>query len=386
MDAKNTSRIRISEVRSRRDHAQFLALPYRLYRNDPTWVPPLRLEEARRWDPDRNPSLAGRPHWRFLAWRGESVIGRICASLDPVFAERWRPGTGLFGFFECENDHEAALALLTAVEQRLSEQGAREILGPVNLTSQDEVGMLTSGYADRPRLLSPYNPPWYPSLLTTCRYMPLRRYHAYAWSPRMQPSATMARLISDLQRRVDRSRVILRKANPDNWDSELRRMLDLYNRAFDKVWGYTPISWPEFRERAERFRPFYQPDLVVFAERGEELVGFGLALPDINILLQKMHGRLLPFGWLRMLTLRRSIRSVRYVLLAVRPDLQGSGLGLLVTAMLMERARELGIEDAELSLVDENNAGVRRMITANGCSPVKTYTLFSKAIKAPPVD
>lgn len=383
MDKKPAGELKVIEVLTRTDHDRFVALPYRLYRDDPVWVPPLRIEESRRWDPARNPSLAGRPHWRFLALRGGSVVGRICASLDQLFAERWRPGAGLFGFFECADDPEAGLALLQTAERRLSEQGVWEIIGPINLTSQDEVGMLTSGFGDRPRLLSPYNPPRYPDLLAAAGYGPLRRYHAYGWTPGMQPSATMARLAGSLKRWTARMGITLNRPDPDDWDNELRRMHALYNQAFEEVWGYTPIAWPEFHERAERFRTFYHPDLAVFAEREGELVGFGLALPDINVLLQTMGGRLLPFGWLRILARRHHLRSVRYILLAVRPDLKGSGLGLLITAWLMERAHELGIEDAELSLVDEDNADVRRIITANGCSVVKTYTLFAKAVGAP---
>jgi GNAT superfamily N-acetyltransferase len=379
---KSSGELRVTEVLSRPDHFRFVELPYLLYRDDPNWVPPLRREETRRWDPACNATLASRPHWRFLAWRGDRVLGRISASLDHDFSERWRPRSGFFGFFECFDCPEAARLLFNAAERRLASQGAREIIGPVNLTTQDEVGLLTAGFGDRPWILSPYNPEWYPRMLEAAGFAPLRQYHAYAWSPQSRLEPAMESLCADRKRWAARIGVSFRKPEVRAWEVELRSIHAIYNQAFQHVWGYTAISWLEFLQRAERFKTFFSPDLVVLAEKKGEVVGFGLALPDINVLLQGLGGRLLPFGWIKLMAHSRNIRSARYILLGVRPELNGSGLGMLITAEMLARARKLGIRAAELSIVDECNAPVRRIIGANGAVPVKSYTLYAKRTDA----
>jgi hypothetical protein len=160
---------------SRLDRA-FVELPYRLYRDDPAWVPPLRSEERHRWVPARNPSLEGRWARRFLALRDGRPVGRVAAIVDPTFEARWAPGAGLFGFYECGDDDDAARALLGAAEAALAAAGARSVIGPVNLTFHDETGILVEGFDSPPMLLSPYNPPRYAKQLEQAGYRSDREY------------------------------------------------------------------------------------------------------------------------------------------------------------------------------------------------------------------
>lgn len=372
--------MQVSEVRTRRDEREFLRVPYALYAADGTWVPPLLREEKRQWRAAHNPTLVGRPHWRFLARAGDRVVGRIVASLDTGFAHRWQPASGFFGFFECVDDAAVAGALLEAAEQRLASEGVRTIVGPVNLSTQNEVGLLTDGFDRPPCILSPYNRPYYAGLLCANGFRPLRRYHAYLWRPDCEPLESAKRLAAAIRRRAARAGLVVRSPDLGDWAGEARRLHRLYNQAFDKVFGFTPISWPEFAERASRFRSFLDPRLVVLVELHGALVGFGLVLPDINVVLKEMNGRWFPFGWLSALRSVARIDRARFVLLAVHPDQVGMGLGVLIAAEMAQRGKDAGIRDAELSLVDSENADTVRVIRSSGCRLVRTFTLYSKPI------
>lgn len=370
----------ITEVLSRSDESQFLRVPFDIYADDTDWVPPLMLDEKRRWDIKHNSSLIERSHWRFLAWRGNRPVGRIAASLDPSFAQRWYPESGFFGFFECIDDDEVASALLEVAEKRLAKEGVRTVIGPVNLSTQDEVGLLTEGFGDPPRILTPYNPPYYSKLIYERGFRPLRQYHSYLWQPNSQPFVNVERLVTSLQKRATSMGLVVRAPVRADWHRELRRLHELYNLAFENVWGFSPIIWPEFEERANRFRPFLNTDLVVLVELHGHLVGFGLALPDINMVLKKMGGRLFPFGWLIAMWSASRIDRARFLLLGVHPDQSGSGLGALIASEMAKRGKKAGVRDAELSLVDTDNSSINRIILASGCKPVKTFTLYSKNI------
>lgn len=372
--------VQVSEVRTRRDERDFLRVPFELYAADGNWVPPLLREEKRQWRARHNSTLIGRPHWRFLARAGERVVGRIVASLDPGFARRWRPASGFFGFFECVDDAAVAGALLEAAERRLANEGVATIVGPVNLSTQNEIGLLTDGFDRPPRILSPYNRPYYAELLCASGFRPLRTYHAYLWRPDCEPLESARRLAAAIRRRAARIGLVVRSPDVADWTGEARRLHSLYNQAFDRVFGFTPISWPEFEERASRFRSFLDPQLVVLVELHGALVGFGLVLPDINVVLKKMNGRWFPFGWLAALRSAARIDRARFVLLAVHPDQFGMGLGVLIASEMAQRGRDAGIRDAELSLVDTENADTVRVIRSSGCRRVRTFTLYSKPI------
>ena len=365
-------------VASRATHRAFWELPFALYRDDPHWVAPLRTVERARWDPTRNASLRRRRAWRFVAQRGGRVVGRVAAVADQEFAARWEPGTGFFGFFECEDDPATARALLAAAERALREAGLTRAIGPVNLSTQDEAGLLVDGFGSRPMLLSPYNPPYYARLLRDAGYAPWRDSHAFRWTPDARPAPAVERLQRRLAGQVSGG-VRLRASEPRYWDAELRELHALYNDCFADVWGFVPLAWEEFAERAGEFRRFYRPELAVFADWGGRPAGFGLALPDVNEALQSVRGRLWPLGWLRLVRDVPRIHTARLILLGVRPEFRGRGIAALIANQIAEAGRRLGLREAELSLVFDSNREIRHVIAAFGGTPVKTYRLYHKA-------
>jgi GNAT superfamily N-acetyltransferase len=372
-------RLAIDAVSGRHDERAFVAFPYALYAADELWVAPLPGEERARWDERRNPALRGRWTRRYLARRDGRVVGRVAAIEDPAFAERWLPGSGFFGFFECADDPEAARGLLEAAAAALRGRGLRHALGPVNLSTHDEVGALVEGFDSPPMLLSPYNPRYLPALIEGAGYTARTDYRSYRWLPAMGLAPAAARIVRAAERGAGRA-VTLRPVDPRRWDEECRVLHDLYNASFDAVWGFVPMSWDEFRARAEQFRPFLAPELVRVAEADGYAAGFGLALPDANEALRPLRGRLWPLGWLRLVRALPRVRGARFVLLGVRPGYTGRGIAVRLAAEVAEGCRRHGVRYGEVSLVREGNEEVKRVVAALGCTALKTYRLYEKPI------
>jgi GNAT superfamily N-acetyltransferase len=371
----------IYPVTDRESHQQFCDFPYRLYHSDPCWVAPLRSEEGRRWSPEHNASLRRRWCRRFLARRGGEVVGRVAAVIDEEFARRWSPGAGFFGFFDCVEDGAAAGALLAAAEGALRAEGRLRLLGPVNLTTHDEVGLLVEGHGSRPMILSPYNPPYYERFVEQAGLAPLCDYHAYDWSADRPHAPAVDRLLRRLARpQPPAGGLHLWPSHARRWHEDGRLLLELYNASFAATWGFVPLTAEEFAERAAAFRPFYRPELVVFAEIAGRAVGFALVLPDVNEALARLDGRLWPLGWLRLLLGLRRLRAARFLLLGVLPEHTGAGIAPLLAHEAAAAARRLGIRRAELSLVHGDNHRVRHVIEAFGGKRCKTYRLYEKKI------
>jgi hypothetical protein len=371
----------VVEVQGRADHKAFCALPYELYRGDARWIPPLRLAEAQRWSARHNASLKTRRVRRFLARRGGRAVGRVAAIVDEAFAERWEAGAGFFGFFECVDDQAVCDNLLSAAHEALRAAGMRRALGPVNLSTHEEVGLLVAGFETPPTVLTPYNPPYYGVLLSAAGYEPRLDYHSYLWTPAHRQAPVVERLVRSAARNAGWwRRLVVRPFDARRWEAENRTLWRLYNVCFQDVWGFVPLSWEEYMERAEVFRRFYRPELVLIAEFDGEAVGFGLSLPDVNSALNDLDGRLLPFGWLRLARRVPRIRASRFILSGVAPEFRGRGLSALIAARMGEAMLALGMERVEVSLVHEANQSMQRVIRAFGCDRLKSFRLYEKSL------
>jgi GNAT superfamily N-acetyltransferase len=352
-----------------------------LYRGHPSWVPPLRQIERQRWALRHNASLRGRWHARLLARRGNRVVGRIAAVLDPLFADRWAPGAGFVGFFDCEPDPEAASALLSGANRLLSTQSATTALGPVNLTTHDEVGLLVDGFDQPHSFLTNYNPRYYADYFESGGYRKYKDLFAYRLASDFTSSPTLERLMRVMRHRyVGGSALRIRPVSMKNWTQELRLVHDLYNACFGDLWGFVPLRWEEFRERASAFRPMLRPELGLIAQVNGVPAGFALGLPEFNHVLAGSDGRLLPLGWLRLARGIGRLRVVRLILLGVLPEHRGNGLAVLLGKKFVDQAIALGFEWGEASVVQETNAAMRHVIEVFGAVPFKTYRLYEKSL------
>lgn len=383
MGAVKSDAIRVIPVACRKDERAFLRLPYELYRDDPCWVAPLRSEERRFWRPEVNATLGTRWCRRFVACRGDRPVGRIAAIVDPDFVRRWEGGTGFFGFAEFIDDRAVSSALFCAAESALRDRGMHRAIGPVALSLHNEVGLLVDGFNSPQTILTPHNPPCYESAIQDAGYRPRQDYFSYTWQTGTAASAAADR-IRRLAAHPGDGGVVLRSLNPRDLKRETGTIFDLYLRSFENVWGFTPMTWLEFEQRVDRFKRFFEPDLVVIAESEGDPVGFGVVLPNINEALAGGNGRLFPTGWLRVAARARKIRSSRFLLLGVLPSFAGRGIGVLISHRIERMVRKHGFRNVELSLVLETNRPVQRVIEAFGAVRGKTFRLFEKTFHAVP--
>lgn len=368
-------------VVSRADASAFLDLPRQLHRADPCWVPPLRRAERLRWSPRHNAVLAGLACRRWLAWRGDRPVARLAAVDDPAFAATWLPRAGLFGFLEAEDDREAVAALLDRAGGWLAARGRTAMVGPVNLTLHDECGVLVEGGDRPPMLLTAWNPPWYGPLLEAAGCAPLRAWVGYRWRPASGMSPAARRAVRAAASAYG-GRLVVRRPDPARWDSELARLRTVWDACFADEWGFQPLDDAAFAARAREFRRIFRPELAAFAEVDGEPVGFGLALPDVNVGLAAARGRLLPLGWLRLALALRRPKRVRLLLLGVRPEHRARGIGAILSAAIADGGREIGVEEAELSLVREENGSVRQVIEAFGGERARRWVLYRRELRA----
>lgn len=356
-----------------RARGQFLDLPYRLYRHDPHWVPPLRIAQKEILNSGKHPFYANAEITCFLAARRGNPVGRIAAILNRRYNEFHNERAGFFGFFECEDDPEAAASLLSAARSWLRARGAEVIRGPVNPSTNYEVGVLVDGYASSPLIMMTYNPPYYAALLEGCGLKKAKDLQAYycktdeAISDRMERVAERAARLKGMT---------IRPVNMKIFWEEVERIWSVYNSAWERNWGFVPMTRDEFFAMAKEMKTILVPELCLIGEVGGQIAGFALALPDINQALKHAGGRLFPFGLLKILYYQRFINQVRVLALGVLEEYRSTGVAAGFYAALIRSSRRLGYRGGELSWVLEDNVLMKRSLEVLGATRYKTYRIY----------
>jgi GNAT superfamily N-acetyltransferase len=365
---------RVRAASSRADIRRFIRYPYSRYRDDPHWVPPLLMVERDQFDPRKNPFYEHARVNLFVAERGGEPVGRVAAIDDDNHNETHGDNLLFFGFFEAE-DAEAAEALFVRVEERARELGREAVRGPVNPSMNHSAGMLVDAFDSDPYVMMPYNPPEYP------RYVEGAGYHKvkdlYAW---LFESDWEVKKIGRLAARVrKRNRdLVIRPVDMKRWDEELARVKDLYNRAWERNWGFVRYTEAEFDKLAREFKMILDPQLVALAEVNGELAGITVIIPDANQVFKKMRGRLLPFGLFHLLRRGRIMDRVRLPILGVAPEHRNKGFELAMIHELYERVIARGYKACEASWTLEDNRAMNHVIAAGGAEHYKTYRLYQK--------
>ena len=367
--------IEIVPVDDARTRREFLSFPYRLYRNHPYWVPPLRLDQKELFDLAKHPFHRHGTMHRFLAQRAGRTVGRIAAILDPRHNEFQHENAGFFGFLEMIDDAEVASGLLGAARTWLRQQGAEVIRGPMNPSTNYECGVLVDGFDSCPMVMMTYNHPYYGALIEQaglCKAKDLVAYYiptAEAKAGRLEALTARADSLGMRIRRLDRAR----------FDEEVELAWGVYNSAWSRNWGFVPMTREEFFHHAQQMKPILVPELTLIAEIGGRVAGFAVALPDINEALKHIGGRLFPFGLLKLLWYRRGIQRLRVVLLGVREEFRSTPAAAGLYASLIREALRLNYEGAECSWILEDNVLMRRSIEALGGAVYKTYRIYECA-------
>lgn len=368
----------VEPVRSARELDAFIRLPWSLYAGDPNWVPPLVSAERKLLDPRRNPFWKTAEAEHFLARRDGRIVGRISAVWNRRHNEVHAEQTGWFGFFECGKDPETARALLEAAEEWLRGKGAKVARGPANPSMNDPCGLLVEGFKWPPFVLMAYNPAHYAGLIEGAGYTKAMDLFAYI----LLQTALVREKVDRVAGQIEgKGQVTIRFADLSRFEQELRTVMEIYNDAWSKNWGFVPMADDEIRYAAADMKAILLPEFAYFAEVDGKPVGFALALPDINHALKRANGRLFPFGWFWFLkSSLRKIPSIRILALGVKRDFQHLGIGTLFYKKYMDEGLKRGYKGAELSWILENNDLMNRPLRQMGARPYKKYRIYEKTL------
>lgn len=365
----------IIPVTTDQDLESFLRLPWRIYQEHPHWVPPL-LFEQRQLLTGRHPFFEKAEIRLFLAKRGGEVVGRIAAILDGHFLETHQEVVGFFGFFESLDDREIAKGLLGAVKDFHREKGMRAIRGPVNPSMNSPCGLLVEGFDSPPAFLMPYNPPGYPDLLEGVGFRKAKDLLALILRIWTEDPPMVLRPAEEARRRG----IHVRPVNMKRLEDEIQIFRELYNAAWERNWGFTPMSRSEAQWMAKQLKPLIIPSLTLIAEAEGSPIGFIMLLPDYNQALRHLNGRLVPIGWLKFIWYRRRIRDARLLLLGIKPEYRSKGVDALLFQVADRALIKNGFIMAEISWVLEDNWTVLRMTKRLGGTPYKRYRIYELPI------
>lgn len=362
-----------------RDLDAFIRLPWRLYRGNPNWVPPLLRLQRELFSPKQNAFYKHAEVQFFLARRRDEIVGRISAHIDGEYNRYHSERTGSFGFFECENDPATASALLSAAEEWVREQGMDRIRGPLNFSTNGELGFLLEGFDSPPSLMMPYTHPYYLDLLDECGYAKAQDLFAWRWDSQTVPPGP-ARMVKELRERPE---VTVRRADMRRLPEEVRTILDLYNDAWSDNWGFVPATAAEAEQMARDLKLIVDPEIVPFVEINGVPAGVALAVPNLNEAIFDLDGRLFPFGFIRLLwRLKvRRVKSGRLFLLGIKKEFrtrQYAGLAYLLCEEIYRSATARGYKWAEFSWTLEQNGLINALITKIGAEQYKKYRIYEK--------
>jgi GNAT superfamily N-acetyltransferase len=366
-------RLTVEPERGRADRRAFLGFPYRLYRGHPVWVPPLRIAEAALQDRRKNPFFRHGEAEHFLARRDGRVVGRIAAIENRRHNEFHADRLGFFGWFDAEPDPEAAAALVAAARGWTEARGLVGMRGPYNYTSNDVCGVLVDGFEKRPAIQMPWNRDDYDALLRGAGLVPVKDLLAYNVPARTPPE----RFLKIAKRALERGGIVLRPLRKREWDAEIRTVHDLYDRSWERNWGYVPMTREEFDHAAKDMKQIVDPATFLIAEREGKAVGFIGALPDVNQALVGLDGRLFPFGLFRLLFRLRRVTHARIMLLGLLPEARGKGVDAAFFVATIEAGIAAGYtEGGEASWILEDNHRMRADLEAVGATMTKRYRLY----------
>lgn len=381
MNNLSDTTLEIREVNGRKDLGTFIRVPWSIYKDDPNWVPPLIAE--------RKDALSSRhPYfkhaiWRaWIAYRDGNPVGRISAQIDELHLKQHDTKTGFFGFIEAPDDDEVFQALFQTAENWLRDQGMREVIGPFNLSINQDLGILIEGFDSPPYIMTGHSPAYYGDAIERCGYKPAQDLLAYGLH-----GGTLAipRVMRSL---IERSgdRIKVRSLGSKSKHNELESMRDIFNDAWENNWNYTPFTPEEFNLIGKEILLAAPKDFIQVAEVDGEDAAFIVLLPNINEVIADLDGHLLPFGWARLFW-RLKVefpKSARVALMGVRQKYQntrfGPALAYMIINAVMEAGKAKGLERVEMSWILDHNHGVRNIIESVGGEITKRYRMYEKGL------
>ena len=378
----------IRPISTKADRKKFVDLPFRLYKDDPNWVPPLKGEALGLITPEKNGWYSHARAQLFLAEEGGRVVGRISAHIDTLAltmppAQGFGPGVGQWGLMEAERQ-EVFTALLAAAEQWLRDEGMTRALGPISQSIWEEPGLLIEGFDHPPTIMMGHARPAYRAWIEGADYQPVKQLLTY--------DVDITREFPKIVKRIIKSgeanpRIRVREVDKQKFEEEAAIILGILNDAWSDNWGFVPLTAPEIKDVGVKLKPIVFNDLIRIAELDGRPVAFMITLPDLNEAIKPLNGSLLPFGWAKLLLWLRQprVRTVRVPLMGVVKELQASRMASQLAFMMIEYIRRSSVEHygasrGEIGWILEDNQGMRSIAETIECRINKIYQLYEKAL------
>ena len=371
----------IVPVEDRHGLRLFIRVPWSIYEDDPVWVPPLFFERHQHLS-SHNPFFEHAKHKYWIAYRGARPVGRISAQVDQLHLERYQDATGFFGMLEAEDDGETFQVLMDTAERWLRDQGMRRVLGPFNLSINQECGLLVEGFDTPPSVMMGHARPYYGARVEENGYSKEKDLLAYLIDGHFQMTPTMRKVIQRAAKTVN-----LRPLRRSMYMEEMKILQGIFEDAWSRNWGFVPFTRAEFEQMGKDLKYLVSDELVQIAEVDDVPVAFIVVVPNINEAIRDLNGKLFPLGWLKLLWRLKVAhpRTARVPLMGVRRRYQNSRLGAALALMLIDRVQgpglRRGIRQVELSWILDDNIGMRNMLESLGGVVYKHYRIYGKKLE-----
>jgi len=377
------SEVNIRLVNSKRDHRAFVQLPHAVFAQDSAWIAPLNFERSQHISSRHNPFFEHGRAQLFLATRNGQTVGRISAQVDDLRLARYQDATGMFGFLDSIDDPHVFSALFKAAENWLEAEGMTRAIGPFSFSINEETGLLVEGFEHPPTVMMGHAAPYYRAHVEAAGYKKIKDVLAYDFDNSRELPRGLAGMLAKVHATGD---LEVRALSKKNLDRDLAILIDIFNDAWSENWGFTPLSAAEIHKLGQDLKMLVEEGFIAFASYCGEPAAMAVTLPDINRAARGLNGKLLPFGWVKLL-LRLKFsppEAVRLPLMGVRKKFHGTPVGSALAMSVIEAIRTYhvnrGTRRAELSWILEDNLPVRRMIEAIGGTAYKTYRIFERNI------
>ncbi len=376
--------LEIREHQPGKDTRDFIRAAYRVFADDPAWVPPLDKMISERLDPKKDPTFLHLDAALFTAWQDGELVGRMSASIDRAWLAEHQDETGHFGFFDTIDDESVARALFEHAEAWLRERGMKRALGPLSLTANHDIGILVSGHEHPPVLDMGHSRAYQGALAERCGYTKEKDLFAWRYESTGEFNARTLKAWEEIRGLPE---VRLRSVDLWHLRRELGVIMEIYNENWAGKWGYVPLSAAEIDRLAADMRIVLDPEIAFIAEIDGEPAGMCITVPNLNEVIADMHGRLMPFNWAKLLwrTKVTSPKSSRLILLGVRQKFRKNvkrygGLSAAMYVEVAKRGLAKGYRWAELSWTREDDAPINLGIRSMGAKVYKTYRVYRKAL------
>lgn len=366
---------RVIEVKTEKSLDDFIRFPSLLYSKNPFYVFPL-IRELREQFSGKNPFFKHAKVKCFTVIKNGQCAGRIASIINRRHIQFQNENAGFFGFFECINDTEVSSALLNAVSEELKRESMEIIRGPMNFSTNEECGFLIDGFNEPPMFMTSYNMPYYNELMENYGMRKAKDLYAYIYAVKDNLPEKILRVAAIAEKRG----ITVRPVNKKRFSADMKAFKDIYNSAWDKNWGFIPLTDKELDHLGKRLRKIVMPDLTLIAEDSGNPVGFMGMLPDFNYVLQYMKGKLNPITLIKALYHSKKINDLRLLLLGIKAEYRNKGIDAILFREGFNGVKKGGYKRVEFSWILEDNIPVQRLVEAIGGKFYKRYRIYEKKL------